>query len=239
MNKKKLIIYGNGHMAKMIYQFVKYDFDVVAFTVDRSCIGVENVEIKNIASLPLIPFDEIEQAFSPKQYYMLTAVGFVGMNNIREQKYLEAKAMGYRFVNYIHSSVIQHSCLTLGENNIILDHASIHPYTVIGNCNFISSNSNIGHGCSIGDNNWINAGVAVAGETRIKSHVFLGVNSSLGHGLLIESKTFVGANTQINRNTEFGNVFLSASGEKHRMASESFLRFSSAMKASPIKQKDD
>ena len=233
MNKKKLIIYGNGHMAKMTYQFVKLDFDVVAFTVDRSCI-----EIEKLCNLPLIPFDEIEQQFSPEQCYMLTAVGFVDMNNIRAQKYIEAKNKGYRFVNYIHSSVVQHDCLALGENNIILDHASIHPFTVIGNCNFISSNTNIGHGCSIGDNNWINAGVSTAGETTIKDNVFLGVNSSLGHGLLIESKTFVGANTQINRDTESGNVFLSASGEKHRLSSEVFLKFSSTMKPKPLNQKD-
>jgi len=232
-NKKKLIIYGNGHMAKMIYQFAKCEFDVVAFTVDRVCINTNE-----LCNLPLIPFDEIEQHYSPDQCDMLIAVGYVDMNCVREQKYIEGKSKKYRFVNYIHPSVVMHDSLVLGENNVILDHASIHPYTVIGNGNFISSNSNIGHGCIVGDNAWVNAGVSVAGETTIENNVFLGINSAVGHGLVVRNKTFVGACTQVNRDTELGSVYLSESGEKHRLGSEAFLRFSAGMQSQPSNRDD-
>tara|TARA_R110001592_G_C13182011_1_gene751051 strand:+ start:4201 stop:4890 length:690 start_codon:yes stop_codon:yes gene_type:complete len=223
-NNKKLIIYGNGHMAKMIYQFVKHDFDVVSFTVDESCI-----QGATLCNLPLIPFEEIEKQYSPESHCMLIAVGYVEMNAVREKKYQEAKNKGYSFENYIHPTVVRHDCLEFGENNIILDYASIHPYTKIGNGNFISSNTNIGHGCLIGHNNWVNAGVGLGGETRLGDRVFLGINVSVGHGLIIDDKTFVGANTQINRNTEKAGVYLSESGEKHRMNSEVFLKFSTSM----------
>jgi len=231
--KKQLIIYGNGHMAKMVYQFVKHDFEVLAFTVDESCM-----EATELCGLPIIPFDGVEKHFSPELCYMLIAVGFVEMNGVRERKHLEAKSKGFNFVNYVHSSVVWHDSLTIGENNVILDHASIHPYTSIGNGNFISSNSNIGHGCFIGDNNWINAGVSVAGETSIENNVFLGVNSAVGHGLAVKDKTFVGACTQINRDTELGSVYLSESGEKHRLGSEAFLRFSAGMQSQPSNRDD-
>jgi sugar O-acyltransferase (sialic acid O-acetyltransferase NeuD family) len=224
LNNKKLIIYGNGHMAKMLYQFVKLNFDVAAFTVDQSCISDTT-----ICDLPLIPFEEIEQYFSSDTHCMLIAVGYVEMNGVRERKYQEAKLKGYSFINYFHPSVVMHDCLEVGENNIILDHASIHPYTKLGNGNFISSNTNIGHGCIIGNNNWINAGVGIGGETTLGNRVFLGINVSVGHGLVINDTTFVGANTQINRTTDEGDVYLSESGEKHRMKSQSFLKFSTSM----------
>ena len=212
-------------MAHMLYEFVKLEFNVVAFTVDRDCIASEI-----ICGLPLIPFDLILQEYPPEDYYMLIAVGFIDMNNVRQDKYFEAKKKGYQFINYIHPSVVRHDSLVMGENNIILDHASLHPFTILGDSNFVSSNTNIGHGCFIGNNNWINAGVSVGGETIIKDNVFLGINSSLSHGLLIDDKTFVGANTQINRSTAKGDVFLTECGEKHRLKSEIFLKFSNAIK---------
>lgn len=211
-------------MAKMIYQFAKNEFDVVAFSVDQACI-----ETLTVCELPLIPFAEIESHCAPDDHFMLIAVGFVQMNSIRAHKYLEAKAKGYPFVNFIHSSVVIHDCLEFGENNIILDQVSIHPYTKIGNGNFISSNTNVGHGCVIGDNNWVNAGVGLGGETILEDRVFLGINASVGHGLSVQDETFIGANTQISRNTEKGEVYLSESGEKHRMNSQTFLKFSATM----------
>ena len=35
---KKLVIYGNGQIAKIAYQFLKKQFDVVGFTVDKEFI---------------------------------------------------------------------------------------------------------------------------------------------------------------------------------------------------------
>ncbi len=36
MAHEKLIIYGNGQIARMLLHFARSQFDVVAFTVDRS-----------------------------------------------------------------------------------------------------------------------------------------------------------------------------------------------------------
>lgn len=224
MDKNKLIIYGNGHMAKMVYQFVKIEYDVIAFTVDSACIA-ESI----LCGLPVIPFNEIESHYSAKDCSMLIAVGYIQMNEIREAKYQEAKQKGYKFINYIHPSVVMHGELEFGENNIILDHASLHPYTKIGDGNFISSNVNIGHGCQLGNSNWINAGVSIGGESVIEDNVFLGINSSISHGLVIKSESFIGGGTLVNRDTELGGVYLTSSGEKHRLGSKLFLRFSGSM----------
>ena len=224
LNVKPVIIYGNGHMAKMLYHFIKVQHDIACFTVDEQCINSDDVEL-----LPLVSFSEIQNQYPPSNYDMLIVVGFGEMNSLRKQKYLEALHKGYKLINYIHPSVVLHDNLILGHNNIILDHASIHPYTTIGNGNFISSNSNIGHGCTIGDFCWINAGVCIGGESNLGSKCFYGINATIGQGIQIADECFIGANTLISNNTTEKEVYLSENGTKFRLDSDLFLQFSSAV----------
>ena len=218
---EKLIIYGNGRIAKIIYQYLKKQLDVVGFTVDRELIKTDNVE-----GLPLIAFEDLEKTFSPEDHRMLIAVGYVSMNEIRRQKYLEGKVKGYKFINYIHPSVVWHDNIIIGENNIILDYVSIQPYVEIGNSNFIWSNAVIAHGSAIMDTNWITSGVVVSGDTVIKSQCFLGVNCSIGHNITIEDGNFIGANSLVTKNTMSNEVFISRDNEKMRLDSKRFLQFS-------------
>lgn len=204
----------------MLYEYVRPDYQVACFTVDEACVtGCEKLD------LPLIPFEELASRYDPSGYSMLIAVGFVEMNAVRERKYREASAMGYSFLNYIHPSVVRHRDLVFGENNIVLDHVSLHPGTVIGNSTFISSGAVVGHGCTIGDSSWINSGVSIAGGCEIGPGCFLGINSSVGQGVRLGPMTFVGANTLISKDTDEGDVYISEVGQKFRLKSDAFLRF--------------
>ena len=218
----KVIIYGNGKIARIIYHFVKTKFDVVAFSVDGEFIMAGDDEFE---SLPLVPFESVEKVYFPKEYKMLICVGYVAMNNVREAKYGEAKAKGYGFVNYIHPSVEIHDNNEIGENNIILDHVSLQPCVVVGNSNFIWSNAVVAHGSKIGNTNWITSGVVISGDTTIKSRCFLGVNASIGHNIQINNESFVGANTLVTKNTNEKEVLISKEGEKFRLDSQRFLKF--------------
>lgn len=221
MNSKKLIIYGNGSMAKMIYCFLRPEYNIVAFTVDRACI-----KETTLFNLPVVAFEDVETEFSPSGSQMITAIGYLRMNRLRADRYQQAKDKGYSFISYCHPSVVLHPEVTIGENSIILEHASIHPFSQIGDSVFVSSNTNIGHDCIIEDNCWINAGVSIAGETTIKANSFLGVNSSVGQRLTIGTCNLIGANTFVGKNTERDEVYVSSGGEKFRMNSEQFMTFS-------------
>lgn len=207
-------------MAAMLYQYVKHDYEVVCFTVDEVCVTDHRM-----ADLPVISFEKVAAQYDPSQHSMIIAVGFVEMNDLRDRKHREASALGYSFINYIHSSVVLHDDLAFGENNIILDHVSLHPGTHVGNSIFIASGSVVGHGCSIGDSCWISSGVSVAGECRIGPACFLGINSSISHGVRLGAKTFVGANTLISKDTGEGEVYISHSGQRFRLKSDAFLKF--------------
>lgn len=220
MTSGKLIIYGNGQMARMFMHFARLEYEVVAFTVDRAVLTDTLIE-----GLPVIPFEEIETHYPPTEHRLITAVGYLEMNGLRARKYREGLAKGYSFANYVHSSVVRHPSVLIGRNVVILDHVAIHPYTRIGDSVFICSNASIGHGCSIGDNCWINSGVSIGGETTIGDASFLGINATIGDNLQIEKQCFVGANTLVSRSTGAEEVFISASGERFPLPSQAFLQF--------------
>ena len=211
-------------MAGLLYQFARHEHSIETFTVDEQCIKDNCFE-----KISLVPFEGIEKIYSPDKYKMIIAIGYIQMNDIRQERYLQAKSLGYEFINYIHPSVYIHDNNLIGSNNIILDHVSIHPGTKIGNSNFISSNTNIGHGCYIADTCWINSGVGIGGETIIEDNCFIGINASLGQGIKIKKKTFIGANGLLDRDTEIGDVYLSSKSEKFKLNSDHFLAFSGAI----------
>ncbi len=220
---QKLVLYGNGRIVRIVYQFVKQQYDVVAFTVDGNLI--EDNKIDGPPLVPLVPFEEVKRHYSPEQHAMLIAVGYVKMNSIRSQKHQEAKEKGYQFVNYIHPSVHLHDSVELGENNVILDHVSIQPYAKIGSGNFLWSNAVLAHGCMVEDYCWITSGVTIAGDSTIKSKSFFGINATIGHNITIEVENFIGANCLVSRSTNPGEVYVSRDSEKHRLDSQRFLQF--------------
>jgi len=217
----KLIIYGNGRIARIIYQYVKTQYDVECFTVERNCLADSTM-----GGIPVFPFESIEQTCSPHEFVMLVAVGYVQMNRVRQEKSLEAKKKGFKLINYIHPSVHIHDDLVLGENNVILDQVSLQPGVSIGSNNFIWSNAVVAHGCTVEDNCWITSGTTIAGDSTIKSGSFLGVNSTIGHNLVIGTRNFIGANSLIVRSTASDAVYFSGESEKHRLDSHRFLQFS-------------
>ena len=219
----KTLIYGNGSIARLIHSFLKPTQEVVGFVVDDHCISDDQ---QLLCDLPLIPYSRMEQEFSPDQYQCIVAVGFVGMNRIREEKSAAIKAKGYTLASYVHDSVIIHEGVEIGEGCIILDLVSLHPGCVIGNGCFISSNVNIGHDCKVGGYCWINSGVAIAGGTQVGTAAFLGINASIANDIAVGNRNFIGANTFVAKNTENDAVYLSEQGQLFPMSSEAFLGFS-------------
>ena len=220
----KVILYGNGAMAKVVFAYAKHKLDIQGFTVDDTCINGAT-----FCNLPLIPFSQVEQQFTPHEYKMLIAMGFVDMNDLRARKYQAAKQKGYEFTTFVHDSVVIHDDVTIGENCVILDYVSIHPGSQIEQGTFISSNTNIGHDCFIDHSNWINSGVSIAGGCHIQAGCFFGVNASVGQGIRVGKQTFIAANTFINKDTQDNEVYLSEAGTRFKMSSKAFLKFSSAM----------
>ena len=219
----KIVIYGNGAMARVLYSYARHCMDVAGFTVDRSCISDDT---GTFCDLPLVPFDRVREMFDPDVWKMIVAVGYIEMNELRERKCAEARRKGYSFASFVHESMFIHDGVVIEDNCIILDHVTIHPGCSVGRGTFISSHVSIGHDCDIGSSNWINSGVSIAGGCRIGSGCFWGVNASAGHGVRVGTRNFIAANTLVNKNTKDNEVYLSEAGQRFRLNSKSFLKFS-------------
>lgn len=217
----KVIIYGNGSMARVLYSYARHSFDICGFTVDDNCMK----NVNNFCNLPLIPFSKVQEGFNPKEYKMISSVGFIDMNELREKKYLEAKEKGYEFVSYIDKSVQIHDEVEIEENCVIFDFVCIHPGSKIKKGTFISGNVNIGHDCTIEPYNWINAGVSMAGGCHVGKGCFFGVNSSLANGIKLGERNFIAAGAVINKDTKDNEVYISEPAQLFRLDSKKFLKF--------------
>lgn len=200
---EKLIIYGNGDVARMIGAYLKHHYDICCFTVDEAVITSKKLSGTNV-----IPFSRIQQYHPPASHKIIIAIGYADMNDMRKSRYETAKEMGYSFINYIHETARIHETATVGENNIILENTVAHPFSTIGNSNNIGSNVNIGHDCNINNNCWINGGVSIAGNTTIHDNCFLGVNSSVRDNIVIREKTLIGAGTHVAKSTPPNSIHI-------------------------------
>lgn len=219
----KLVIYGNGAMARVLHSYARHRMDVGGFTVDDACLAEGAT---TFCGLPLAPFSRVQEVFAPTGCKMIIAMGFIDMNELRARKYTEARQKGYEFASFVHQSVLIHDGVSIADNCIILDHVSIHPGCTVEQGVFISSNVNIGHDCVLGASSFVNSGVSIAGGCRIGSGCFLGVNASVGQGVRMGARNFIAANTLVVKDTKDDEVYLSEPGQLFRLNSKSFLKFS-------------
>jgi sugar O-acyltransferase (sialic acid O-acetyltransferase NeuD family) len=200
----KVLIFGLGDNAELAKYYFENDsdYDVVAFVVDEQ---YKKGDV--FCDLPLISFEGVRDIYPPSEYLMFITIGYTDMNSAREQKYNEAKELGYQFANYISSKA---TVLTtdIGENNFILEDSTIQPFVKIGNNNVIWSGNHIGHHGSIGNHCFITSQVTISGRVTIEDNCFLGVNSTLRDHIKIAYKTLVGAHAWISKDTQEYDVFV-------------------------------
>ena len=104
--KRKCVIFGTTDFGKMLrYYFEKYaDVQIVAYTVDKAYLESDTYD-----GLPAVAYEEVEKAYPPTEYTMVIALGYKKMNQIRQQKFEDAKRKGYRIENFVHPSVVDES----------------------------------------------------------------------------------------------------------------------------------
>lgn len=217
---QKLVVFGKGKIAKIVYHYLKNEYDVCAFTVNQKFIDAESM-----FGLPVIPFEHVEARFTPSRHKMLVAVGYHDMNRFRENIYHNAKSKGYEFISYVDTNAKRFDDVAIGENCIVLDHTTLQPYVKIGNNSVIWSNVTIAHGAIIGDNCWIASGAVVAGDAVLQANCFVGINASIGHNVNIGPANYIGASAQICKNTHAEDVYIAEQATKYRIGSGQFMRF--------------
>lgn len=203
---KKVIIFGTTNFAQIAYFYLKNDsdFEVSAFTVNKSHISQENFE-----GLPVIEFESIVEKYPPQEYSMFVAIGYKKMNKIRSEICRQAKNKGYELISYVNSKATIWGTLDIGENCFIFEDVVIQPYVKIGNDVIMWSGNHIGHHSQIGDHCFITSHVVVSGSVKVGPYCFLGVNSTIRDGISIGSECLIGAGSLILHDTKDKEVYAS------------------------------
>lgn len=213
---EKIIIWGIGQISQVLTFYIqKYtQYKICAYTLDKEYMGDKN----EFNGIPVIAFEEIEKHFSPNEYKMALIMGYKNLNRYREEKYLQAKAKGYDFINYISPhSLVETECI--GKNVFILGQCHIQPFTEIGNNCILWSDTMIGHHTMISDNCFF-AGAKIGGCVKIKRNCFLGNCSMIADGIIIGQHSVIGQSCHILKDVKDYSVFVSKQTKRLDLTSE-------------------
>ena len=201
----KLVIFGAGEIAELAHFYFTSDseHEVVAFTVDKAFRKEDRFQ-----GLPLVDFEEVTEHYSPEEYTMFVALSYVKMNQVRAEKYQNAKALGYPIASYVSSRCTYLSEIPCGENCFILENNTIQPFVTIGNNVTLWSGNHIGHGSTLEDHVNVTSHVVISGNCRIGSYSFIGVNATLRNSINVAPHTLIGAGAILMHDTKEKEVYL-------------------------------
>jgi sugar O-acyltransferase (sialic acid O-acetyltransferase NeuD family) len=213
---KKLVIFGSGDLADIAHYFFSSDseYEVVAFTLDE-----EYIKDGVCCGLPVIAFYEVIKLYPPQEHAFFVALSYSKLNQIRKDKYLAAKALGYQLVSYISSNATIASNVQIGENCFIFEDNTVQPFVNIGNNVTLWSGNHIGHHSTIKDHTFIASHVVISGGVLIEEQCFIGVNATLRDHITIGAKCVLGAGTLILADTEPDGVYIGKATERAKVTS--------------------
>ncbi len=193
-----VIVFGNGDWADMAYMYLTHDspHDVVAFTVDEPYLTATQH-----LGLPVVPYSEVTRRFPPDRFRMFLPISYKGMNRLRAARYDEAKARGYRFINYVSSRAVTWPGFSCGENCFILEGSIVQPFARIGHDVVVMGGAHIGHHSVIKDHVTVTCHAVVCGRCTVEPYCVLGANATIRDQVVLAEGTLVGAGAVILEDT--------------------------------------
>lgn len=214
MKDKKLIIFGAGILGHLAYEYFSKDsdYEVVCFTAQN-----EFITEKKFCNLPIVPFENIEDIYSPSEYSMYIALGWYKLNRNRTEFYNKAKEKGYKLASYISSKTFIWDDVEVGDNCFIMENCILQPKVKIGNNVTLWSGCCVEHFSEIENNVTLVSRVAVAGNTKIMENTFIGVNASIGDNLIIEKDNFIAMGSVVRKSTMENSVYEGNPAKRNRI----------------------
>lgn len=205
--KKDLVIFGTGEIGQLAKFYFQHDsnFNVVAFAADDAFIKEPTFE-----GLPVVPVSELMKRYPPSKYQVHVALSYNKLNQIRKDKYLLLKGMGYELPSYVCSKSVYWPDLQIGDNCFILENQTIQPTVKIGNNVMIWSGNHLGHGCEIKDHAYLSSHICISGHTVIGEQCFIGVNSTFKDFIKVGDRVFVTMGADVTKDVPSDAVILAA-----------------------------
>lgn len=188
----------------MAYEYFIHDspYKIVAFSAEK-----EYIKQKSKFGLPIIPFEIIETIYSPKEYVMFIAIGYMKLNYVRAKFYSQAKEKGYELISYISPKAFIWHNVEIGENCFILEDNVLQAFVKIGNNVILWSGNHIGHGTVIHNHCYISSHVVISGFCDIGENCFVGVNATFGDTVKVGKNCLIAAGTTVVKSISEGKVY--------------------------------
>ena len=196
---------GEGETAELAYEYFTHDsnYEVAAFSAEKAYIKKDS-----LFELPVIPFEDIANLYSPKKYKMFIAVSFTELNRVRTKLYKQAKGKGYSLASYVSSKAFVWRNVEIGENCFILENNVLQYHVKVGNNVTLWSGNHVGHRAIIRDNCFVSSQVTISGFCEVGENCFIGVNACLAGGIKIAKDCIIGAGAVVLKNTFEGLVYV-------------------------------
>jgi len=207
-----IVIFGIQDFAQLAHFYLRHDTQhtVVAFSVNDHYLPKGN----RFDGLPVVPFETVEQTYSPAEFSFFAPMSPRRMNKLRELVYKQIKSKGYPIISYVSSKATVFVDAEIGDNCFILEDNTIQPFTTIGNNVVLWSGNHIGHHCTIKDHVSFTSHVVLSGHCVVEPYSFFGVNATIRDGVHIAEGTFVAMAAAITRDTEPWGVYKGAPAKK-------------------------
>jgi sugar O-acyltransferase (sialic acid O-acetyltransferase NeuD family) len=211
-----LVIFGTGDIAELAHFYFSRDtaYRPVAFTVDRDFIAADVFH-----DLPVVPFDEVAARYPPGENAIFVALSYSRLNALRKEKYLAAKALGYRLASYVSPRASVFNDGDCGDNCFILEDNTIQPFVRIGSNVTLWSGNHIGHHSVVGSHCFMASHVVVSGGVRIGESCFVGVNATLRDHITVGERCIIGAGALLLADAEADGVYMAEPTTRARVPS--------------------
>jgi len=213
---KPIVIFGTGDIGQLAHFYFTSDSDyrVTAFTVDPEFIAASE-----FCGLPVVPFNKIASHYPPARHELFVALSYAKLNQVRKEKYLAAKTMGYHLASYVSSRANLLTQYPVGDNCFILEDNTIQPFAKIGNNVTLWSGNHIGHHATIGEHSFIASHVVISGGVTIGESCFIGVNATLRDHIKVGERCVIGAGALMLSDAEPDGVYIGNATERSRVPS--------------------
>ena len=214
--KKPLLIFGSGDIAQLAHYYFSTDsnYEIVAFTIDGNYLK-ESL----FCGLPVVAFEDVAKKYPPDSYDFFIALSYSKLNAVRKEKFLAAKEMGYKLVNFISSRATVLNEGRIGENCFIFEDNTIQAFVTIGDNVTLWSGNHIGHHSIIHNHTFIASHVVVSGGVEIGEQCFIGVNATLRDHIKIGDRCVVGAGTLLLADAAPESVYIGTATERSKVPS--------------------
>lgn len=197
----KVVVIGAGGHSRVVSNILilNKQFEIVGF-VDPVMLTPN----EHINGYPVL--GDLDMLPKLRQEGVENAVIAVGDNALRQKRFEQAQAEGFRVINAIHPTAIIEPNVQLGEGIVMAAGAILCSNVTIGDNCLINTGSIVEHETQVGPHSHMAPGSCIAGRVIIGRNSFVGIGAAIKQYIQLGQGVVVGAGAVVIRDVPDNTV---------------------------------